>query len=149
MPQRPLRLPFAPLPENGSLLAGVFADAVLKNDRTQLDYSVESLGFAEQFLERFRREGLSVNDFAETIFVAGCYIGQVMVQQAGGTWIRQEEAGLPEGVTMMPIVVKLQGNTVADPVAKAFKRFHYGQGDSILYFYKVFTAEADGSEPSL
>lgn len=141
MPSRSLKLPFAPVPENGASLANVFAQAVLRIDQAELDYSVASLEFVDQFLERFRREGLSVNDCAETIFVAGCYVGQVMVNQCNGNWVRQEEAGLPEGVTMMPSVVKLPGGTIADPIAKAFKRFYYGESDSIFYFYQVFTNE--------
>ena len=42
---------------------------------------------------------------------------------------------------MMPIVVKLPNGNVVDPIAKAFKRFYYGEPDSIMYFYQVFTNE--------
>jgi hypothetical protein len=64
-----------------------------------------------------------------------------MIRNAGGIWIRQEEVNLPEGVSMMPIVIKLQNGNTADSIAKAFKRFHYGDSENIKYFYQVFTTD--------
>ena len=139
MPTRGLNLAFTPIPDNGEKFAQQFADAVKKNENIELDYSVGTLEFVDKFLQRFSDEGLSVNDFAETIFVAGSYVGQVMIRNNNGTWIRQEEANLPEGISMMPIVVKLPNGNITDPIAKAFKRFHYGDTDNIKYFYQVFT----------
>ena len=60
-----------------------------------------------------------------------------------GIWIRQEDANLPKGVTMMPIIVKLSNGNITDPIAKAFKRFHNGNIDSIKYFYEVFTQDKE------
>jgi hypothetical protein len=141
MPTRELRLPFEAIPSNGPLFAQTFVDAVKKNDGIQLDYSVNTIDFVDKFLQKFSDEGLSVNDFAETIFIAGSYVGQVMINNNSGLWIAQTEANLPEGVTMMPLVVKLQNDHIADPIAKAFKRFHYGIGDDLKYFYHVFTSK--------
>ena len=141
MPTRGLRLQFTPTPENGQNFARQFVDAVKNNENRELDYSVDSLEFVDQFLQKFSDEGLTVNDFAETIFVAGCYVGQVMIMHNNGTWIGQEEVKLPDGVSMMPIVVKLSNGNIADPVAKAFKRFHNGQIENVPYFYHVFTAD--------
>jgi hypothetical protein len=90
---------------------------------------------------RFKDEGLSSNDFAETIFVAGAYIGQIMVLHSQGTWIKQEDAALPTGITMMPIVIKLPDGTIVDPILKAYKRFQNGKIDDLTYFYHVFTGD--------
>lgn len=141
MPTRGLNLSFTPTPDNGEKFAQQFADAVKRNENVDLDYSVDTLEFVDQFLQRFSDEGLSVNDFAETIFVAGSYVGQVIIRNHNGIWIRQEEANLPEGASMMPIVVKLPNGNITDPIAKAFKRFHYGDTDNIKYFYQVFTID--------
>lgn len=141
IPTRELNLAFPPTPDNGEKFAQQFAGAVKRNENVDLDYSVGTLEFVDKFLQRFSDEGLSVNDFAETIFVAGSYIGQVMIKNNNGIWIRQEEANLPEGITMMPIVVKLPNGHITDPIAKAFKRFHYGATDNIQYFYQVFTSD--------
>ena len=126
-------------PENGEKFAEQFVDVVRRNEKINLDYSVDTLDFVDKFLQRFSDEGLAVNDFAETIFVAGAYVGQVMIKNRNGVWIKGDELNLPEGISMMPIVVKLSGRTVADPIAKAFKRFYFGESDDIKYFYKIFT----------
>ncbi len=141
MPTRGLNFQFTPTPDNGIKFAQQFVEAVKKTENTELDFSVDTLDFVDKFLQRFRDEGLTVNDFAETIFVTGSYVGQVMVNNNNGIWIRQEEANLPDGVSMMPIVVKLPNGNIIDPIAKAFKRFHYGDTDNIKYFYQVFTSD--------
>lgn len=139
MPTRPLKFQFEINPANGPRFAQQFATATKKIENRSLDYSVDSLAFVDHFLQRVSDEGLTVNDFAETIFVAGCYVGQVMINNNSGVWVRQEEVVLPEGVTMMPIVVRLPNGTIADPIAKAFKRFYHGEMDNLQYFYHVFT----------
>jgi hypothetical protein len=126
IPTRELNLPFPPHPDNADKLAQLFVGAVKKNESIELDYSVDTIDFVDDFLQRFSDEGLTVDDFAETIFVAGSYVGQVMVKTNNGVWIRQEEADLPNGIDMMPIVVKLPNGNIYDPIAKTFKRFHYG-----------------------
>lgn len=141
MPTRNLNFQFTPTPDNGLNFAELFRGAVKANENIDLDFTVETLKFTDSFLQRFRDEGLTVNDFAETIFVAGCYVGQVMVQNNGGEWIKQEDANLPSGVTMMPIVIKLPNGTITDPIAKSFKRFYNGEAESIPYYYHVFTSD--------
>ena len=80
-----------------------------------------------------------MDDFAETIFVAGAYVGEVTIINNDGTWLSQGDANLPNGINMTPIVVKLSNGNITDPIARAFKRFHYGDTGSIRYFYYVFT----------
>jgi hypothetical protein len=141
MPTRKLNFQFAPIPENGEKFSNKFREAVKDNEKTELDYSVDNVKFVDNFLQKFRNEGLTVNDFAETIFVAGSYVGQIMVEQNGGLWIKREDANLPEGVSMMPIIIRLPNGTVTDPIGKAFKRFYNGDVDSLAHFYQVFTAD--------
>lgn len=146
MPTRGLNLQFTPTPDNGQRFAEQFVGAVKKNDNIELDYSIDTLNYVDKFLQRFSDEGLTVNDFAETIFVAGSYVGQIMINNNKGIWIRQEEAKLPDGINMMPIVVKLPNGNIADPIAKAFKRFHYGDIENVEYFYQVFTVDKTNDE---
>ncbi len=141
MPTRNLNLQFTPTPNNGLNFALQFRHVVKENDAIDLDFSVESLKFIDLFLQRFKDEGLTVNDFAETIFIAGCYVGQVIVENCKAEWIQQDEANLPNGITMMPIVIKLQNGTITDPIAKAFKRFYNGNEDNISFYFQVFTEE--------
>ena len=140
MPTRKLNFQYDLVPENGAKLSEQFRSAIKANENIDLDFSKDTLEFVDSFLQRFRDEGLTVNDFAETIFVAGCYIGQSMVKNNEGIWIKQEDANLPNGVTMMPLVIRLPNGTVTDPIAKAFKRFYNGDEDNIPFYYQVFTS---------
>ena len=146
MPTRRLNFQFTATSDNGLKFAQQFVDAVKRNDNIELGYTIDTLPYVDKFLQQFSDEGLTVNDFAETIFVAGCYVGQVMIKNNNGTWIGQEEVNLPVGVSMMPIVIKLPNGNIADPIAKAFKRFHYDDTENVKYFYQVFTADHTDSE---
>lgn len=137
-PSRGLNLQVEPTPENGKELGEHFRGAVKELEGIELNFEIESLEYIDSFLEEYSKQ-LKVDDFAETIFVAGCYSGQVMVENALGTWIKQEDANLPNGVNMMPIIIKLPNGTVCDPIAKAYKRFGNGAIDSLTHFYQVFT----------
>lgn len=144
-PSRSLQLQYPVTPGNGSLLAQVFVDAVKQIENRYLDFSAGTVEFVDSFLQRFHDEGLRVDDFAETIFVAGCYVGEVMAKNNGGHWIDSSNLDLPGEVTMSPIVIKLANGNVSDPIAKAFKRFSNGEVDNLGYFYHVFTKEKQGS----
>ena len=66
-PTRPLNLKYTVIPENGLKFAELYRDAVKRFDNIDLDYSVESINFVDSFLQRFKDENFTVNDFAETI----------------------------------------------------------------------------------
>lgn len=134
-PNRQLRLQYVPAPASMPLFARQYAELIWQNDKFQLDYSPATVRFVDAFLQRFRDAGITAHNFAETIFVAGAYLGQVMVQHAGAQWVPVGEAGLPANASMMTVVLRLPNGTVADPVSKAFKRFHYGEKESLEKFY--------------
>lgn len=140
MPSRTMNFQYELIPENGVKFAEQFINAVKINEQIDLDYSEESLKYTDQFLQRFRDEGLTVNDFAETIFAVGCYVGQVMIINHQAKWVKQEDANLPSGIMMMPIVIQLANGTVTDPISKSFKRFYNGEEDNITFYYRVFTS---------
>jgi len=137
-----LRLTFPPTAANGPAFAQLFHDTVLDVDGVDLDYSVASLDWVDGFLQHHHDEGRTVADFAETVFAAGCYVGEVMCRHAGGRWVDRDSAGIPgaTGVFGMPILVALPGDSTANPLAKAYKRFSGAPEDNLPYFYRVFTA---------
>lgn len=140
-PKRQLRLQFPPSPQVMHFFAQQYVEVVLQNDKYQLDYSVPSVQFVDAFLQRFRDAGITAQNFAETIFVAGAYVGQVMVKQAGGTWVTSAEADPAVAGSMMTVVIRLPNGAFVDPFSKAFKRFHNGKSDELAYFYSVATAD--------
>jgi len=135
-PIRPLNLQLEPIPENAKGLGKFFRDAVKDIEGVDLNYEIDTLIFVDDFLARMSKE-IPMNDFAETIFTAGCYSGQVIVQNLDCTWIKQDDAGLPEGISMMPVVIKTSEGGVFDPIAKAYKRYADVNTNSLSHFYTV------------
>jgi hypothetical protein len=138
MPQRTLNLQYEILPENAALFAEQFVDIIRNNERVGLNYTIGTLVFVDDFLERFNKKGVPLDKFAETIFVAGCYAGQVMIFNHGGEWIREADANV-NNVPLSPLVVRLSNGLIADPLTQAFKRFTKGKSESLMRFYHVFT----------
>ena len=139
MPTIELNLEYYPTPENAPKLADIFVDTALKLEKVKLDYSVSSLKYIDDFLQHFSDEGLSVNDFAKSIFKSGCYVGEVMVKNRNGVWVDQRDVPMPPGISTMPIVIKLSDTKFCDPIAKVYKRFYFGESDSVQYFYTIFS----------
>lgn len=137
-PSRVLKLGHEVTKENAAKFAQQFVDAVNENESIELNYRQDSLDFVDTFLGRFKKEGLTANQFAETIFVAGCYVGQVMITNIKGEWVDESDVAVPGKAKLTKIIVKLSNGHIADPIAKAFKRFHFGESESLSYFYEIF-----------
>lgn len=132
---RPLRLPAPPDPEHAAELAQRAADAARNVSGIDLDYTPESLRLVDEVLDSFREPGSDA--VAETIFVFGCYVGEVLVRNAGYEWARTP----PEVARMfMPLTV-FRASTASrvNPIGKAFKRVDNGPIDDIPYFYQLFS----------
>ena len=139
-----LRLQYPPSPENAARLAQIAVDTVKKIDRIDLDYSPASLSKVDSILETFHREGLDQSQIGETVFSLGCYVGEVLVRNNGGTWKLPKDSFLAKlvrrGENIM--VVDLPNGTTCNPIGKAFKFLENGRTDSVAYFYQVFTKDA-------
>lgn len=135
IPKRPLRLQYTPSPETAPVFAQQFVDVVRNNDRFQLDYSIASIEFVDRFLQRFSDAGVSNDKFAETIFVAGAYVGQVMVLHLGARWIKASEIKTTVRQPMMPIVIALPNGSCTDPIYQAFRRYVNGQKENLQQYF--------------
>ena len=145
-----LRLKFPPTAENGASFAQLFHDAVLDIDNVDLDYSTASLEWVDGFLQQYHDDGFTTADFAETVFNAGCYVGEVMCRQAGGRWVDRDALDFPGAkLFAAPILVSLPHGKTANPIGKAFKRFEGDLADNLMYFYQMFTKDenVDAAEP--
>ncbi|WP_241010748.1 hypothetical protein [Mycobacterium camsae] len=104
-------------------------------DAIELDYKPESLRHVDRILDGFREPGS--NAVAESIFVFGCYLGEVMVRNAGYEWV-DTPPDLAKQLGMLT-VYRASTRAHASPIWKAFKRVDNGESDSVTYFYHVFT----------
>lgn len=136
---RPLRLPAPPTPEHAAELAQRAADAALNVSGVELDYTPDSLSLVDGILEGFREPGSDA--VAETIFVFGCYIGEVLVRNAGYEWV---DTPTEIARNLGPLTVcRTSTATHANPIGKAFKRVNNGDIDDVPYFYRLFAADTE------
>jgi hypothetical protein len=103
-----------------------------------LDYSVASLEAVDRIIEGIRSRGGTIDQYAETLFCFGCYVGEVFVRNAGGRWVVPTADQFK--LLGMRIVIELPPHgQLCNPIAKAFKRLHNGIEDHLPYFYVAFT----------
>ena len=95
----------------------------------ELDYSPATLNHLEAFLETQFHPG-SADDNAALIVAMGCYVGEVIIRTHGGHWSADEEHFHSPAVV---IEGKLQVRTF--PVSRVWKRFEYGNKQSLEIYY--------------
>jgi hypothetical protein len=135
---RPLKLKYEPTPDNAPLFARDVVASTARITGDVLDYSVDSLVVVDRILQSMRAKGVSAEQFAETLFSFGCYVGEVFVRHAGGRWIQTPEQWL--AATGMRVCIELPGQKrLCNPIAKTFKRLENGEADSLAFFYAAFS----------
>lgn len=134
-----LRLPYAPLPENATLLAEVCVEAAKKVSGFELDFRPESLALVEDQIERFRMSGTSVDALGSTLFCFGCYLGEVLIRNLGGRWIEEEKSPM-KGLAGWPLVTLMKNGSCWNPIGRVFKRFDEGVSEAIPYFFATVKA---------
>lgn len=105
----------------------------------ELDGTMGSFRELDRFFEEQRRPGgLLDGRVGNKLFAIGCYMGQVMIAQLGGTWETDDSDPLGE----INIAVRLPDGSVVWPVQRAMKRFENGSEDS-LYAYGAVLGQRD------
>lgn len=132
---RPLRLRHPPDVESAPATAADIVTASADVDGVHLDYTPQSLELVDQILDRFHQERLGSDLVAETLWGFGCYLGEVLVRNAGGRWIATPADA--RGRFDFPIVLQ-RDERLCNPIGKAFKRVDNGPEDSLVFFYTVF-----------
>jgi hypothetical protein len=107
-----------------------------------LDYSPHSLERLDAQIEGLREDGLNGEDAAETLFVIGCYLGEVMARTLGGQWSATARSPLRD-VSPWPMVVTLPDGSAWDAIGKAFRRLELGDSE----YLPAFFAAAAGGRP--
>ena len=79
-----LELRYPASPENAADHARLAVEVAREEYEEALDFSPGSLEDVDLHIERLREQGMGGEDVAELLFVFGCYLGEVMVQQARG-----------------------------------------------------------------
>lgn len=135
---RALLLPAVPSPATAAEIAGRAVAAAQTLSAVELDFSPASLHDVDAILDGFRGPGSDL--MAEPIFVLGCYLGEVMVRNAGYVWV-DTPAELAQHLGSLT-VYHPGTHTHANPISKAFKRVDYGSPDNLTYFYRAYTTDS-------
>jgi len=104
-----------------------------------LDYSPGSLEALDEQVEGLREAGLNGEDAAETLFVIGCYLGEVMARSLRGVWTATARSPLRD-VSPWPMVVTLPNGSAWDAIGKAFRRLELGDSEYLPAFYAAAAA---------
>jgi hypothetical protein len=137
-----LRLKYEATPANAPRFAADMVRVAQQVSEVALDYSVASLKNVDDIIEGMRSEGSTCQQIAETLFGFGCYVGEVFVRQAGGSWRATESTPMAK-FGGFPLVVHMPNGSYCNPIGKAFKRLENGVEDSLPYFYTVFSKGGD------
>jgi hypothetical protein len=108
-----------------------------------LDYSPQSVARIDEQIESLRDDGFTGEDVAETLFVFGCYLGEVMVRHLGGRWVVASQSALA-GVCPWPMVVVLDGGSVWDTIGKVFRRLELGDSEYLPAYLSMARASLGG-----
>lgn len=131
-----------PSPENAAEIAGLVPPFVRENYGVVLDYGVESLSHVDRVIEDLRRDQ-RFETLQTMLFAMGCYVGEVMVRQAGASWRTTAQMGMGE-VASSPIVIRVADGRGCNPVGRVYKRFQSGAGHSLVSFYHAMTRVPPG-----
>jgi hypothetical protein len=116
-------------------LAAIGINVAAEVHSVELDYSSGSLVKFDGMIDGLASEGSDTESVQNTLFIFGCYLGEVLVRNADGEWLAT--AGTPmEGNTPYPLVVRIKATgAVCNPVGKVFKQFENGPEDRLPEFY--------------
>jgi len=139
-----IKLRYPASPENARDHAQIAVDLAREEYDSELDFSPDSLERVDAHIDSLREEGIDAEGAAETLFVLGCYLGEVMVRHLGGAWVATMRSPL-RGVSPWPMVVALGDGSAWDAIGKAYKRLELGDAEYLPAFFK--TAAGGGRSP--
>ncbi|MFD8565717.1 hypothetical protein [Streptomyces sp. NPDC059639] len=138
-----LHLKYPLEPDSAPRHAAAVVEAALDISGAELDYSPSSIELVEEIIDSFRSDGATCDEMAESLAEFGCYVGEILVRHAGGTWRHG-----PATQHTVPLAVELPGPRRCHPVDWVFRRLEHGPDVSIRALYSAVTGEGtpgDGS----
>jgi hypothetical protein len=129
-----LELRHAATPENAAQHAETAVELFRREFELELDWTPASIEDVDGQIEALREEGFLAGELGETLFVVGCYLGEVMVRALGGRWAATRTTAVAE-VSPWPMVVTLSDGSAWDVIGKVFRRFEIGDSEYLPVFF--------------
>jgi hypothetical protein len=143
-PDLKLELRYPATPQNAREHAALAVETAREEFEVELDYSPASVAQVDDQVESFREEGLTGEEAAETLFVLGCYLGEVMVRHLGARWVATVQSALAR-VSPWPMVVVLPGGSTWDTIGKVFRRLELGDSEYLPAYLAVARESLSGA----
>jgi hypothetical protein len=100
-----------------------------------LPYTPASLIVVDAIVDKIKATGATEQQASGLLSGLGCYVGEVFVRHAKGSWRWTAEMSMTESCRF-PIVLVLPGLTGCDAIGKAFERFRGGNTDGVALLYE-------------
>jgi hypothetical protein len=125
---------------NAAEIAAMAVPVVQENYGVTLDYGVTSLKQLDGIIDDLRRDQ-RFEALQSLLFSIGCYVGEVLVRNAGARWRGTQELGMGV-VASSPIAIEMPDGRGCNPVGRVYKRFQKGREESLASFYRAMAGES-------
>ena len=116
-------------------------------DASTLDFTIESLGLVDDYLDQMRQRSLEGEDYGKVVLRCGAYIGETILRNStttpyhwldykGALKIEKRIADFGEGLATAAVLWD-SGSGLTFPLAKVMKFLENGREDSVQFFAKV------------
>jgi len=99
-----------------------------------MDYSPESLKTIDDSFMEMREDGVTAKNSPVLLYSFGCYVGEVMVRNLNGRWVRPSRKYASKGIANEAIL--LPNGIVWNPIGKVEKLLANGIEDSVVHMYE-------------
>ena len=101
----------------------------------QLNYDPPSLIVIDLLVDKIKETGATEHQASGLLLGLGCYVGEVFVRNARGSWRETAQMAMKKTVAY-PIVIALPGAVGCDPLGAVFRRFGAGPPDGVASLYE-------------
>ena len=108
----------------------------------QLNYDPPSLIVIDLLVDKIKATGATEHQASGLLLGLGCYVGEVFVRHARGSWRETAQMGMTRTVAY-PIVLALPGRVGCDAIGTGFRRFASGAAESAAALYESAVLRRD------
>ena len=101
----------------------------------KLDYDPPSLIVVDALVDKIKETGATEHQASGLLLGLGCYVGEVFVRNARGSWRDTAQMAMKKTVAY-PIVIALPGAVGCDPLGAVFRRFASGPPEGVASLYE-------------
>ena len=122
-------------------------------DPSRLDFTVESLGFVDDYLEQMRERQLEDESYGKLVLRCGAYVGEVILRNAKDTpfhWLdyqgalKVDKSMADFGESLATAAVLWDSTTgLTFPLGKVMKLLENGREDSVQFFARVIIGKSE------